>query len=158
MPTTDFDGGPERTLYERAHPGFNMRCYELTAHRVLVYRLEGYIIDARIDTFIDDLLAAVQDRRPIGLIADPRAMRVLSAPFQAATRERFWPELARLGVRRNPAIAPNAELTSASVDQMIRSTGQRIQTPHGVIEITMLPSLELCVRWCLEGVGAAKAS
>jgi len=83
------------------------------------------------------------------MIADPREMRVLSAPFQAAIQQKFWPELARLGIARNPAITPNADLTSSSVGQMIRSTGQMIETSEGTVEIAMLPSLEICLRWCL---------
>lgn len=32
---------------------------------------------------------------------------------------------------------------------MITSAGQIIETAHGNVEITMLPSLEICLRWSL---------
>lgn len=146
---TEFETGPEQTIYEKTYSGFRVRCYELTAHRVLVYSMHGYIIDARIDSYIADLLAAARARRPVAMIADPRDMRVLSAPFQAAIQQKFWPELARLGIAKNPAITPSADLTSLSVGQMIRSAGQTIETPEGNVEIAMLPTLEICLRWCL---------
>jgi hypothetical protein len=150
--TTELDVGPEQTIYEKTYSGFRVRCYELTAHRVLVYSMYGYIIDARIDSYLADLLSAAQERRPVAMIADPREMRVLSAPLQAAIQQTFWPELARLGVARNAAITPGANLTSSSIGQMIRSAGQVIETSEGTVEIAMLPSLEICLRWCLSRV------
>ena len=145
----EFTLGPEQTIYDKTYTGFRVHCYELTAHRVLVYSMDGYIIDTRIDNYITDLLSAAQERRPVAMIADPRKMRVLSTPLQTAIQERFWPELARLGIARNPAIAPNADITSTSVRHMITSAGQIIETAHGNVEITMLPSLEICLRWSL---------
>jgi hypothetical protein len=99
--------------------------------------------------YFEDLLDAAYDRRPLGMIADPRHMRALSKGFQAAAVATFWPTLARLGIRRNPAIMPETRLASVSVDEMIRRAGQRISTEHGEVEIAMLPSLELCVQWVL---------
>lgn len=147
--TTALIVGPERPVYEETYAGFRVRCYELIAHRVLVYSMHGLIIDAHIDAYLADLLAAARNRRFVAMIADPREMRVLSAQFQIAIRQQWWPELARLGVARNPAIAPNAALTSLSVDRMIRGAGKIIETPHGLVEIAKLPTLEMCLRWCL---------
>jgi hypothetical protein len=148
---TNFELGPTQTIYDKTYTGCRVHVYELTDHRVLVYAMVGHLIDAHIDDYFEDLLDAAYDRRPIGMIADPRQMRALSKAFQAAAVARFWPALARLGVRRNPAIMPETVIATVSVDEMIRRAGQRISTEHGELEIAMLPSLELCVQWVLSG-------
>jgi hypothetical protein len=84
------------------------------------------------------------------MIADPRQMKVLSPEFQRCVQTRFWPEIARLGVRRNPAIVPHAAVTQTSVNRMVNMVGETVKLEDGTeMEVALLPSLEDCIEWIL---------
>jgi hypothetical protein len=140
--------GPRKDAYSRNYGKFRTEVYSLPLHRVIVYAMDGYIAAEHIDAYIDDLLAVTSERRPLGMIADPKNMNVLSPDFQRAVQTRFWPEIARLGVKRNPAIIPAATLTQTSVKRMVDNVGQKILVGAGLeLEVAVLETLDECLEW-----------
>jgi hypothetical protein len=140
--------GPRKDEYIKSYGKFRVEVYSLPLHKVVIYAMDGYIMAEHIDAYIDDLLAVVSERRPRAMIADPKSMRVLSADFQRAIQTRFWPAIARLGVKRNPAIIPASTVTQTSVKRMVENLGQRITVGAGLeLEIAMLETLEECLEW-----------
>lgn len=140
--------GPRRDEYAKNYGKFRVEVYSLPLHGVVVYEMDGYITAEHIDTYIDDLVAVADDRRPRGMIADPKSMSVLSADFQRAIQNRFWPSIARLGVRRNPAIIPATTVTQTSVKRMVEQVGEKIAVGAGLeLEIAVLETLDECLEW-----------
>jgi hypothetical protein len=151
--------GPRREVYEKTYGGFSVDVYLLPRHRTMVYEMEGFIMPNHTHEFLDDLLAAAKRHRPYGMIADPRRMRVLNDDFQRAVQTRFWPEIARLGVRKNPAIDPTGLITRASVRQMVKAA-QEATSAGGdaeTLDIAILGSLEECLAFIAQP-GAASQS
>jgi hypothetical protein len=140
--------GPRKDEYVRTYGKFRVDVYSLPAHRVVVYEMDGYITTDHIDAYIDDLVAVARERRPRGMVADPKSMSVLSLDFQRAIQNRFWPSIARLGVKRNPAIIPQATVTQTSVKRMIESVGETISVGAGLeLDIAVLETLDECLEW-----------
>ncbi len=140
--------GPRKDEYAKEYGKFRVEVYSLPAHRVVVYEMDGYITAEHIDAYIDDLLLVARERLPRGMIADPKSMSVLSADFQQAIQNRFWPSIARLGVKRNPAIIPQATVTKTSVKRMVKGVGETISVGPGLeLEIAVLESLDQCLEW-----------
>lgn len=140
--------GPRKDEYAKSYGKFRVEVYSLPAHRVVVYEMDGYITADHIDPYIDDLLDVVRERRPRGMIADPKSMSVLSVDFQRAIQNRFWPSIARLGVKRNPAIIPQATVTQTSVKRMVENVGETISVGAGLeLEIAVLETLDECLQW-----------
>lgn len=147
--------GPRRDDYTKQYGKFAVRVYTLTLHRIVVYEMEGYIMPEHIDAYIDDLLALAAEQKPLGMIADPRQMKVLNAEFQRAVQTRFWPGIARLGVKRNPGIVPAATVTQTSVKRLVAAVGETIELEGGEkVEIALLETLEDCVSWILAAPSA----
>src|SRR5688500_9483066 len=131
--------GPRKEAYTRTYGKCRVHVFSLPMHQVMVYEMDGYIAAEHIDAYIDDLLAAAQTAKPRGMIADPTRMKVLSPELQRAIQTRFWPGIARLGVKRNPAIVPPAAVTQSSVKRMVATAGQTIQLDDGFqMEIALL--------------------
>jgi hypothetical protein len=142
--------GPRKPLYEKTYGGFHVSVYTLTKHRIIVYAMSGYIMPESTNAYIDDLLACARAEKPLAMIADPRAMKVLSKEFQTAVQTRFWPELARIGVKKNPALVPEAAITAQSVNRMVRTAGETVDAGGGrTLQIAMFSSLDDCVDWIL---------
>lgn len=143
--------GPRKVLYKKAYGKFDVEVSVLPSHRIVVYAMQGYIFVEHIDEYLKDLLEVVASTKPIGMVADPRQMKVLSPEFQRAVQTRFWPEIARLGVKRNPAIVPHAAVTRTSVNRMVTMTGEVVKLENGLqVEIALLHSLEECLEWILQ--------
>ena len=150
--------GPRKDEYIKNYGKFRVEVYSLPAHRVIVYEMDGYITVEHIDAYIDDLLAVANERRPRGMVADPKSMSVLSVDFQRAVQNRFWPGIARIGVKRNPAIIPQATVTQTSVKRMVESVGEKITVGAGLeLEIAVFETLDQCLEWIgmLRGAAAA---
>jgi len=144
--------GPRKDIYTRHYGKFRVEVYLLPLHRIVVYEMEGYINAEQIDLFVDDLLAVAEARKPIGMIADPRKMKVLSPEFQRAIQDRFWPGIAKLGIKKNPGIVPPSALTQSSVKRMVATMGQTIKLAGGQeMQIALLESLEDCIEWITLG-------
>jgi hypothetical protein len=144
------DAGPKKHFHTKQYGKFRIDVYNLPRHRILLYEMQGFISAEHIDAYIDDLLAAAQATRPVGMIADPRKMEVLSPELQQAIRSRGWPALARLGVKRNPAIIPPTALTRSSVRRMVSDMGQTVELEGGYrMQIALFESLEDCIEWIL---------
>lgn len=140
--------GPRKDEYVKSYGRFRVEVYSLPAHRVVVYEMDGYITTEHIDAYIDDLLALTGERRPRGMIADPKSMSVLSVDFQRAIQNRFWPGIARLGVKRNPAVIPQATVTQTSVKRMVDGVGEKISVGGGLeLEIAVFETLDHCLEW-----------
>jgi hypothetical protein len=140
--------GPRQRVYAKHYGDFHADVEWLPLHRILLYTMEGFIVTENVDPYIDDLLAAAEAKRPVGMIADPRQMKVLSAEFQKAVQTRFWPRIARLGVKRNPAIVPPAVVTKISVKRMVATMGETVKLEGGgEMQIALLASLEECIEW-----------
>ena len=140
--------GPRKDEYVKSYGKFRVEVYSLPAHRVVVYEMDGYITAEHLDAYIDDLLAVTSEQRPRGMIADPKSMSVLSVDFQRAIQNRFWPGIARLGVKRNPAIIPQATVTQTSVKRMVDGAGEKISVGAGLeLEIAVFETLEQCLEW-----------
>jgi hypothetical protein len=138
--------GTKKTLYQKTYGLFQVDVYMLTKWKTIVYEMQGYIMPDMADAFVDDLVACARAHKPVAMIADPRDMRVLNKDFQKTVQTRFWPEIARLGVKKNPAIIPPDALTRGSVDRMVRTAGETITTVDGhKLEIALLASLEECL-------------
>jgi hypothetical protein len=135
-------------VYKKTYGDCDVSVYHLAEHAALVYEMDGYLPESEADLFIDDLLDATRKARPGVMIADPRKMKVLNEPFQAKVRLRFWPAIADLGVKRNPAIAPEGVITSKSVRRMVATAGETVHGSHGNrVEIAMFATLEECLVW-----------
>lgn len=150
--------GPRKDEYIKNYGKFRVEVYSLPAHRVVVYEMEGYMTVDHIDAYMDDLLAVASERRPRGMVADPKSMSVLSVDFQRAVQNRFWPGIARLGVKRNPAIVPQATVTQTSVKRMVDGVGEKIAVGAGLeLEIAVFETLDQCLEWIgmLRGVAVA---
>jgi hypothetical protein len=144
--------GPTQHVYTKHYGKFRVDVDLLTTHRILVYTMEGFIATEHIDLYVDDLIAAAQAKKPIGMIADPRKMKVLSPEFQKAVQTRFWPAIARLSVKRNPAIVPTTALTKTSVKRMVETMGQTVKLDGGAeMQIALLEDLEECIEWITLG-------
>jgi hypothetical protein len=142
--------GPRQRVYDKHYGKFHVEVEWLSLHRILLYTMDGFIATENIDPYIDDLLAAAEAKRPIGMIADPRQMKVLSAEFQKAVQTRFWPRVGRLGVKRNPAIVPPAAVTKTSVKRMVATMGETVKLDGGgEMQIALLESLEECIEWIM---------
>lgn len=138
--------GPTRPLYEKTYGEFAVTTYLLTQHRVIVYAMSGYIMPEDVHAYLDDLLACARKERPVAMIADPRRMKVLNKDAQHAIQHRFWPEIARMGIKKNPALVPAAAITAQSVHRMVRSAGEIIDVGDGKsVEIAVFASLEDCL-------------
>jgi hypothetical protein len=138
----------KQRLYHKAYGTFDVNVDLLTEQGVIVYEMEGYIATEQIEPYINDLVEAARTHRPIGMVADPRKMKVLNPDFQARVQSRFWPAIAALGVKKNPAIVPSSTTTQLSVNRMIATVGETITTPDGhSIQIAMLHSLPECLDW-----------
>lgn len=136
-------------VYEKKYGACDVQVHHLPEHGTLLYEMSGYLSEKDVAPYIEDLLQAVREYRPRGMIADPRKMKVLNDSVQAAIQARFWPALAELGVRRNPAIVPSSVITTASVNRMVNTAGQAIPSASGnrSVEIALLVSLEDCLTW-----------
>lgn len=135
-------------LYVKAYGDCSVRVRHLPSEGVIVYEMDGFLPASETNAYIDDLLAAVRRLRPRGLIADPRKMKTLSEAFQRAVQTRFWPALAALGVRRNPAIVPEGFLASRSVLEMVDDAP--IYAPDGIeggVEIAVFGTFDECLAW-----------
>ncbi|NUP09750.1 MAG: hypothetical protein HOW73_27200 [Polyangiaceae bacterium] len=144
--------GPRTPIHAKHYGKFSVDVYLLPLHRIVVYEMEGYITVDYIEQYIDDLLAVAEAKKPIGMIADPRKMKVLSPEFQKAVQDRFWPGIAKLGVKKNPGIVPPAAVAQSSVKRMVSTMGQTIKLPGGQkMEIALLESLEECIEWITLG-------
>lgn len=144
--------GPKRALYTKVYGKLRAEVYLLPKHRTIVYEMDGYIATDQVDAFIDDLLDAAKKHTPIGMVADPRSMKVLNADFQRAIQTRFWPAIAKLGVKRNPAIVPSEAVTQTSVKRMVSGMGETITiAPGQTLEIALLESLDECLEWIASG-------
>jgi hypothetical protein len=140
--------GPRKDEYVKSYGKFRVEVYSLPLHKAVIYAMEGYITAEHIDAYIDDLLAVVSERRPRAMIADPKSMSVLSTDFQRAIQTRFWPAIARLGVKRNPAIIPASTVTQTSVRRMVEHLGEKISIGAGLeLEIAMLETFDECLEW-----------
>ncbi|AKF02922.1 hypothetical protein [Sandaracinus amylolyticus] len=139
---------PKKSLYTKSYGKLRADVYLLPKHRTILYELDGYIATDHVDPFIDDLLDAAKTHAPVGMIADPRNMKVLNADFQRAIQTRFWPAIAKLGVKRNPAIMPGATVTQTSVKRMVSGIGETITVgPGQTLQIAVLESLDDCLEW-----------
>jgi hypothetical protein len=139
-----------RTLvYEKKYGACAVQVHHLPEHGTLVYEMSGYMSEKDIDPYLTDLLEAVREYTPRGMVADPRKMKVLNDSLQAAIQARFWPAIAELGVRRNPAIVPSSVITTGSVNRMVTTAGQSIPSVTGnrSVEVAVLPTLDDCLAW-----------
>ncbi len=144
--------GPRKPIHTKQYGKFEVDVYHLPVHRIVVYEMEGYITTDQIDVYIDDLLTVAESKKPIGMIADPRKMKVLSPEFQKAVQDRFWPGIAKLGIKKNPGIVPSSAVTQSSVKRMVSTMGQTIKLPGGhEMQIALLDSLEDCIEWITLG-------
>ena len=136
-------------VYEKKYGACVVQVHHLPDHGTLLYEMSGYLSEKDIGSYIDDLLEVVREYRPRGMVADPRKMKVLNDAAQAAIQARFWPELAELGVRRNPAIVPSSVITTGSVNRMVSAVGQTIPSARGnqSVEVAVLPTLDDCLLW-----------
>ncbi|UJR84679.1 hypothetical protein [Sandaracinus amylolyticus] len=139
---------PKKSLYTKTYGKLRADVYLLPRHRTILYEMDGYVATDQVDAFIDDLLEAAKVHAPVGMVADPRNMKVLNADFQRAIQTRFWPAIAKLGVKRNPAITPAATVTQTSVKRMVSGIGETVTVGAGqTLEIAVLESLEQCLDW-----------
>jgi hypothetical protein len=118
--------GPRKDIYTRHYGKFRVDVYFLPLHRIVVYEMEGYINADQSILYIDDLLVVAESRERIGMIADPRKMKVLSPECQTSIQDRFWPAIAGLGIKKNPGIVPPSALTQSSVKRMVATMGETI--------------------------------
>jgi hypothetical protein len=140
--------GPRVDLYKETYGSFVNDVYQLPKHRAIVYEMEGFIMPEHVMKYVSDLLKVAERHRPRAMIADPRRIRVLNDDFQRAVQTHFWPEIARLGVSKNPAIDPSGNLARSSVNRMVSEVGTTITTDRGdTLRIAILPSLEDCLEW-----------
>jgi hypothetical protein len=140
--------GPRIDLYKQTYGSFINEVYQLPKHRAIVYEMEGFIMPEHVMKYMTDLLKVAERHRPRIMIADPRRIRVLNDDLQRAVQTHFWPELARLGVSKNPAIDPTGNLARLSVNRMVKDVGTTITTARGdTLEIAVLASLEDCLEW-----------
>lgn len=140
--------GPRHHVQTKHYGKFRVDVEWLPTHRILVYAMDGFIGVEHIDDYVDDLLAVAAEKKPVGMIADPRNMKVLSAEFQKAVQTRFWPGIAKLGVKRNPAIVPPAVVTQTSVKRMVATMGETVKLDGGgEMQIALLESLDECIEW-----------
>lgn len=140
--------GPKQELYRKSYGAFHVTVESLSKHRVMVYTMSGYCMPEAIDSYIDDLVECAREHRPQAMIADARQMKVLSKEFQAAVQERFWPAIAKLGVKKNPAVVPEAVLTAQSVHRMVRTAEETVSFPRGgALEIALFRALEPALDW-----------
>lgn len=149
--------GPKKPLYTKAYGGFNITVYALTKHRTIVYEMSGYLMPEHAVAFVDDLLECARAERPVAMIADPRAMKVLSKELQGTVQTRFWPEVAKLGVKKNPALMPAEAITAQSVHRMVRAVGETVDVGGGrTLEIAIFSTLEDCLDWIVNPTDSRK--
>jgi hypothetical protein len=149
--------GPKQELYRKSYGAFQVVVESLTKHRVIVYTMSGYCMPEFIDPYIDDLVACAREHRPQAMIADARQMKVLSKEFQAAVQARFWPAIAKLGVKKNPGVVPEAALTAQSVHRMVR-TAEEMGAPRGNnLEIALFRALEPALDWIVSAQDGQKS-
>lgn len=149
---TSIEPGPTKHIHTKHYGKCRVDVHLLLRHKIVVYEMEGFIAPDQVDPYVDDLLAVVAAMKPAGMIADPRKMEVLSPELQQAIQKRFWPCIARMGVKRNPAIVPSTALTRSSVRRMVANMGQTVELEGGYkLEIALLESLEECIEWVLLG-------
>lgn len=127
---------------------FKADVYSLSIHATVLYEMTGFLLPELATAFLDDLLQCTRAERPTAMIADPRAMKVLSKEFQTLVQQRFWPEIAALGVKKNPALVPAEAITAQSVNRMVRAVGETVDVGNGrVLEIALFSSLDECLSW-----------
>lgn len=137
-------------IYEKKYGEFNVIVSSIQAAntKTIIYEMEGYILTQHITEYINDLIAAVDKHKPIIMIADALKTRVLPAEFQEQIQNRFWPEIAKRGVKKNPAVMPKSVLASISVNRMVEEVSQVIELPNGEkMEVALFGSMEDCIQW-----------